>query len=181
MTTDLEGAVELDEAHRALTAASRQLPELWEQPNKAAVGVVVKPQHLRLILAALKAARHDYHTKTREADDALASITRELDEALERERTNLVLLREMRDLVKDHPDFQKRDFVPLGIAMGNALHSRSAQGGETKDAPRSIAQIVADWPRCDQCGSLFPGSFTENCNRPECPGRAALVNGEGGE
>lgn len=79
MTTDLEGAVELDEAHRALTAASRQLPELWEQPNKAAVGVVVKPQHLRLILAALKAARHDYHTKTREADDALASITRERD------------------------------------------------------------------------------------------------------
>lgn len=70
----------------------------------------------------------DLRSRLQAAGERATKAEAERDEALERERWHLGLLREMRDLVKDHPNFQKRDFVSLGIAVNNALLARSAQG-----------------------------------------------------
>ena len=54
---------------------------------------------------------------------ALAEARRQIAERAEALKTSSGLLREMRDLVKDHPDFQRRDLVPLGIAVNSALNA----------------------------------------------------------
>lgn len=78
-------------------------------------------------------ALHDYgnaesEAKGAEADNedlkaALAEARRQIAERAEALKTSSGLLREMRDLVKDHPDFQRRDLVPLGIAVNSALNA----------------------------------------------------------